>query len=367
MASATPFETDLRAVRDARGTTLDQIQQQTRIPVDVLSRFEDGRLLRDETYNEVYLRAFLKSYAKAVGLSQGDVVAAYDLHRAGRYDGRLHPEHVPGAEPPPTEPAAEPSAGPDATDSLAAPAAIPAGLPSTDDRRPPPTPRVEPPTPRTPAAAVTPAVAPAVEALRQNPEATARLTPSAAPVAGTRVARPGVPGARRSFDKNWGTILALFGGFVVLLGTALYFLIFRGGDAPDNDAPLAADGNAAAIGSARVGAGAAGSGPRLQMPLRVTVSAGGDGLQSFRATADRGDRRPYWVNGGEAQVFEADSALVLWGEGDTMSFEEATLELQGQRWTPPSGRPVRLDAQRGQALLDSLAGTAPTAPVAPAP
>ena len=61
------FEADLRATREARGLSLDDIQQQTRIPVDVLRRFEAGDLVGDPTFNQVYLKAFLQSYAKAVG------------------------------------------------------------------------------------------------------------------------------------------------------------------------------------------------------------------------------------------------------------------------------------------------------------
>lgn len=336
--SATAFETDLRAARDARGTTLDQIQQQTRIPVDVLRRFEEGHLLQDETYNDVYLRAFLKSYAQAVGLSQADTLAAYELHRAGRYDGRLQPGYEPSDEPPPVTPPA-----------LATPEAdIPDASPDA------PLGSTAPPAP----------AAPAVEALRQQAPTVARS--STPPVTGTRVSRPAVPGARRSFDKNWGTILGFFVVFVLLLGGALWALVFRGGDAPENDVPLTATGDAAAIDSAGIGAGAAAGGPRLQLPIRVSVAAGGDGLQSFRVTADGGDRRPYWINAGESQVFSGDSVLVLWGEGDSFSFDEAILELQGQRWTPRSGQPVRLDPQRGQALLDSLA-QAPAGPASTSP
>ncbi len=344
MPSVTPFASDLRAARDVRGTTLDQIQQQTRIPVDVLKRFEDGLLLQDDAYNDVYLRAFVKSYAKAVGLSPGDAVAAFDLHRAGRYDGRLNPDYDPATAPPPPSP--EP-ATPDGT-APAVRAAVPA-------------PRLDTPASAPVASASVPgrSAAPAVEALRQSTPVAPSMP---AAVANTRVARPAVPGARRSFDKNWGTILALFGGFIVVLGGLLWLLVFRDADAPESDAPRAADGSEVAIDSSGTGAGAAGSGPRLQLPIRVTVAAGGDGLQSFRVTADGGDRRPYWVNSGAQQVFEADSSLVLWGEGDELSFAEATLELQGQRWAPPSGRPVRIDAARGQALLDSLAGTPPVAP-----
>ncbi len=313
--SESAFVSDLRAAREARGTTLEQIQQRTRIPTHVLQRFEEGHLLNDPTYNDVYLRAFLRSYAEAVGLPSADVIAGLDAERAGHYDGRLRPDFVA----PPT-PAAPPP---------------PADAPAAD------TPAADTPAPPAPTAA------PAVEALRRPPP-----PPETAPrpVTGQHVRRPAVPSARRSFDKNWSTILALFATFVVLLGATLWALVFRDDGAGDAPAEETAE-------TAPPPDDEAPSGPALTLPLRVTVTAGGDGLQSFRATQDADDRRPYWVEAGNQQAFQADSVLVLWGEGDTFSFADASVEFQGQTWTPPSGRPLRITAATGQALLDSLAGT----------
>jgi hypothetical protein len=330
--SETAFVSDLRAAREARGTTLEQIQQRTRIPTDVLRRFEDGHLLGDPTYNDVYLRAFLKSYAEAVGLPAAEVIAGLDAERAGRYDGRLHPDYVvPPSAPPRREPAA------------------PSGTATPGAETPPAGPPVAPTAPP-PATA---SAAPAVEALRTAPPAP---PPAPRPVAGSHVRRPAVPSAKRSFDKNWGTILALFATFVVLLGAALWALVFRD-DTPD-EAPTAETAGTDETGApAGEQGGEAASGPTLTLPLRVTVTAGGDGLQGFRVTADGDDRRPYWVEPGNQQAFQADSLLILWGEGETASFDDASLEMQGLTWTPPSGRPLRLSAASGQALLDSLAGT----------
>lgn len=321
------FESDLRAVREGRGTTLDQIQQQTRIPVHVLQRFEEGHLLQDETYNDVYLRAFVKSYAQAVGVAPGEALDAYEAYRAGRYDGRLAPGYQP-----PASPAEAPLAPDDAAPAAPAPAPPPAAAETT-----------------APAPPAAPSTAPAVEALRQS-----RATPPPAPpaITPTRAARPPVPGARRSFDKNWGTILGLFVVFVALLGGLLWWLVFRDAER----APVVLDEVPAEDSTA---AAAAPAGPRLQLPLRVAVTAAGDGLQNFRVTADADDRRPYWVEAGTTQTFEADSTLILWGEGDEASFSDVTIDLQGVRWTPSSGRPVRLTAATGQALLDSLAAASP--------
>src|SRR5690606_24907485 len=66
--SASSFEADLRAEREAAGVSIEQIQHETRIPADVIQRFEAGKLMNDPAFNEVYLKAFLRAYAGAIGL-----------------------------------------------------------------------------------------------------------------------------------------------------------------------------------------------------------------------------------------------------------------------------------------------------------
>ena len=313
--------------------SLSEIQDETRIPVDVLRRFESGDLVEDPTYNEVYLKAFLQSYSKAVGIPPSKTVAAFADQKAGRYNGSLSPDFDPATAPAMPEP-------------------------------PRPEPVEEPPRPSAPSAAA----APAVDALSRTPNPTAR--PQGDPpktLAQARVNRPAVPTAKHSFEKNWGAILGLFGLLVVGLGAAMYFLVFAGDDAEEpEDIDVVAVGEEpdVAVDSAGVGTAAA-AGPRFQRPIQVTVTAGSDGLQWFRVTQDDGERTPYWIDGGTSQTFEADSALVFWGEGNqgdtAFAFEETTLELQGQRFTPRSGQPLEISGSTGQALLDSLA-TAPAAP-----
>jgi len=336
------FEADLRAAREARGLSLDQIQQQTRIPVDVLRRFEEGGLIGDPTYNEVYLKAFLQAYAKAVDVPTSAVLAAYAKGEA--YRGPLVPE--PGAEPSPPPAPVPPAAPSDVVDEDADKA------PTREVARPG---RVAPP---------------AVEALATTPAPAAASAERPQTLAQARVNRPVVPSARRSFDKNWGPILGLFAVLVAVLGGILYFLVFAGDDdGADEPTAAAVDQQPASPNTdSSAVAPQAPAGPRFQTPIRVTVTAGGDGLQWFRVSEDGGDRLPYWIDQGATQTFEADSSLVFWGEGNeagpALAFEETTLALQGLQWTPASGSVLRIDRQTGQGLLDSLATGASPAPTA---
>jgi hypothetical protein len=73
-------------------------------------------------------------------------------------------------------------------------------------------------------------------------------------------------------------------------------------------------------------------------------------------TEDPDVRRPYWMEQGEEQTFESETEVVVWGveRGDGFAIPEAArVRLQGYAWNP-AGSVVRVDRERGQALLDSL-------------
>ncbi len=67
--------TYLRRERELRGISLDEIADTTRIALQQLQRLEDGR--HAELPGEVFIKGYLRAYARAVGLKQDDVVARY--------------------------------------------------------------------------------------------------------------------------------------------------------------------------------------------------------------------------------------------------------------------------------------------------
>ncbi len=371
-SSASPtFEADFRDLRDARGLSLEDLHHETRIPVDVLRRFESGALLADDSFSNVYFKAFVKSVAKALGVPQAQALDAFDAATAGRYSGQLRADYAPPkAAPPPSRPDPEPVA-PEAPRAGRPPAEASGEI--TPDTTTPggTTPRPDEPT--APPEAVARDLAPAVAALKTGGTAVPsvqapRASNSTAPTA-TRVQKPIVPSARRSFDKNWGTLGALAFVLLAVCAAAVYFLVFRGDSEPDD--AVVATGESVNASQPDTTASAGPSGPRLQVPITVTAEATDGGLQWFRVTQDSEERAPNWIDAGSEQTFSADSTLILWGEGNAsdtaFDFNETTLVLQGFRWRPATGQPVRITLQTGQALLDSLAGAgAPTSAPAPA-
>lgn len=57
----------------------EEISRATRVPMSSVDRIESDRF--DELPGEVFVRGFLKSYARAVGLSSDDVLARYTASR----------------------------------------------------------------------------------------------------------------------------------------------------------------------------------------------------------------------------------------------------------------------------------------------
>jgi hypothetical protein len=327
--SAARFEHDLRRIRDAHGISLSDVQHDTRIPVDVLERFEAGRLIGDPHFNEVYLRALVRAYADAVGVPSAEVTRAYEQQKAGTYAGALKTflgEPASAAEPDsPVEPP------PDSSEEETAAMGAASGAP------------------------------PAVTALRSAPS----NRPDPAPVrpksqekvrvqTRNQAAATGTP-----IDTSWGLIIGATLVGVLVIGAILWFLLREEGPTPIEEpamAPTAADTVAQAPAVAQHGPDMTGA-PQVQLPLTVTVIAQESPLTGFRVTAAPDVRRPYWIEQGIEQTFQSPTEIILWGEqrgdGHVMP-AHARFRMQGYTWAPAGQGPIRIDQQRGQAILDSL-------------
>jgi len=91
----------LKTEREAKGITLEQIEQETRIRLTYLQAIEDGEF--NKLPGEFYCRTYIRSYAKAIGLDEAEVLAKYenrvkeimsdgeleDLPTKTRWDGTL--------------------------------------------------------------------------------------------------------------------------------------------------------------------------------------------------------------------------------------------------------------------------------------
>ena len=69
----------LRQQRLARRMSLEEVARTTRVPISSVERIEADQF--DELPGEVFVRGFLKSYARAVGVPVDDVLARYTASR----------------------------------------------------------------------------------------------------------------------------------------------------------------------------------------------------------------------------------------------------------------------------------------------
>ncbi len=69
----------LRELREERKMSVEEVSRATRVPMASVERIETDRF--DELPGEVFVRGFLKSYARSLGVSADEVLARYTASR----------------------------------------------------------------------------------------------------------------------------------------------------------------------------------------------------------------------------------------------------------------------------------------------
>ncbi len=69
----------LRERREAKGMSIEEVARATRVPVSSVERIESDQY--DELPGEVFVRGFLRSYARAVSIDPDEVLARYTASR----------------------------------------------------------------------------------------------------------------------------------------------------------------------------------------------------------------------------------------------------------------------------------------------
>jgi cytoskeletal protein RodZ len=69
----------LRQQREAKAMSIEEVARATRVPMSSVERLESDQF--DELPGEVFVRGFMKSYARAVGIDADDVLARYTASR----------------------------------------------------------------------------------------------------------------------------------------------------------------------------------------------------------------------------------------------------------------------------------------------
>ena len=88
------FLKDLSAIREQRMVSLEEIRAATKVHLHIISQFEQDGLVDHPLFNELYLRAFVRGYAKTIGISQDQVAGCYEQAVSGLYRRELAVSHL---------------------------------------------------------------------------------------------------------------------------------------------------------------------------------------------------------------------------------------------------------------------------------
>ena len=107
-SSGQRFAHDLHRIREDRGVSLEELHEETKIPLGLLEQFEASGLFDHPMFNRVYLRSLVRTYARKVGLPIDTALDMLDRALAGDYAGELAAEYfgesvepMPGVDPNP--------------------------------------------------------------------------------------------------------------------------------------------------------------------------------------------------------------------------------------------------------------------------
>lgn len=348
---------DMRRLRESRHITVDDLHDETKIPIGLIEAFEEDALFDHPQFNQVYLRSFVRTYANVIGIDSGIAISALEEALANRYHGSLAAEYL-GEDVSERKSAEEESATSDrrvedaphgiaderrarddlhekSTSRRSADSDASAGEENeARDRSPEDVKRRErlgPGAGTTGSAAAglhggsrpeDPMRASEEEEVSDAEEWTMQSPPRPKADSATRYGRRAADSASartaaqtRREEPNRGWIVALV-ALVVVAAVVWAVVRISGGDetmGPDRASPLTDTGDAA------VDAPSAPASPRsqpVQMPtlgdtMNVFVIAANDKVDPIRVTVDNDLRRPYWLELGDSMRFAPTERIVV--------------------------------------------------------
>lgn len=366
------FADDLRRIRERRGVSIDEVHEETKIPRGLIESFEKSGLLDHPMFNRVYLRSFVRTYARVVDISPAFTLRALEEVLDGAYQGRLAEEYLgetEAVEEAASDEEAEQQAREEAEEEPveAAAASEEAGreegeeepdVAEEEEEAP------EPQTARTPEAQPSEAGATSSGAALGTAADQTR-TQSQQQRGGRRSQRPGRRRDTSSSAKRQGIYLGA-ALLILAIGGWLLFSILSGDSASDVE-----DGQAQAVAAdtmAQEDTVSTGETPAEPaepvdigeaMDFRVIAAQGP--IRELRVKVDDDARRPYWIEEGEDQTFSAENQITFGPPIEATNeqpMEMMELELEGYPY-PTTERDAQgsilVTRDRAQSYLDSLA------------
>lgn len=389
-------------VRESRHITVDDLHDETKIPLGLLEAFEDTALFDHPQFNRVYLRSFVRTYANVLGIEAEVAIEALEEALSDRYRGSLAVQYL-GEEEKASDSAAsretitaaasseadEPILGARTEADHEAEASKPPdrGRERRADKTPPSSEGEAPP----PRKASTPSTADAPPGGESDDLATAggaesgedirryeassdeeRTSPTLVSTTGEGAAayeaakedetewtmqsppRPKEPAStlraerrKRPDEGGWRWMAGV--AAAVVIGVIVWIIISVSGDGTSTtqDVTSVADTASTADTPAVQGPSAASPGPMpvIGDTMNVHIIAVNDKADPVRVTVDDDLRRPYWIEQGDSMLFQPLDRIVI--EEDLDNLE---LSIEGASF--PTSR--RDDVGRVVITRDSL-------------
>lgn len=391
------FARDLRRIREDREVAIGALQEALQAPESQLRSFEAGTLYDQSKMTPVYLRAFVRTYAEAVGLPSEPVLDCLESARAGEYQNQLAVQYLdvppsiaepdPSSDLPDAASSAKSLAEEDDDDSQQGSSADPDGDAAEDAQSPvpesSPTEREQekqrPPTD----AEGSPVVPPSSSESGGSdvpPDRPSESLPKQVPTRSARATDVGedVGEASGFWTEHRNTLLVgILGLLVIGVGGTLISTYLGDGDpAPDSpsdpspragvsaepsfpDSTVAGDSSSADTQPAD-------RRPRADVTLGdtlyVTVLATSD-VREMRVQQDDNLRRPYWIEEGDARVFPFLRRITLQNQLDS-------LRLLFERYSYPVSRTddegrIVITRDKARRFFDTLRAAPSTVPSSP--
>jgi hypothetical protein len=89
------LHTDLKDIRENSGLSINEINARTKTPVNVIQEIEKGVFFERGDKQKTYIRSFVRTYAKTIGIKDEDMIRALDAQEAGTYAGGLRKKYLP--------------------------------------------------------------------------------------------------------------------------------------------------------------------------------------------------------------------------------------------------------------------------------
>ncbi|MCH8495381.1 MAG: helix-turn-helix domain-containing protein [Balneolales bacterium] len=122
---------DLLAIRKKSSLTQQEVYELTRIPISVIQEIENGSIFTSKSHQITYIRSYVRSYAKALRISNDDIIDSLDKQQESSYNGELSKRYLSSSATPATQRPATDKPAADVT---------PSDVPSADKLKPSDTP-----------------------------------------------------------------------------------------------------------------------------------------------------------------------------------------------------------------------------------